>query len=74
MLKNKKGVFIANIMTIISSNLSAGNIWAVVLTIIPLFASITGISIGVYLIWRLLNWRFDTYFHKRAAKRSFRSF
>ena len=63
-----------DIMTIINSNLSVGNIWAVILTIIPLFAIIAGVGIGVYLIWNLLNWRFNTYFYKRAAKRSFRRF
>ena len=61
---------VSNLLT----NLSAGQIWQVILIIIPFVCSVTGICIGLHLIWRLLNWKFDTKFHKRAAKRAFRHF
>lgn len=61
---------VSNILT----NLSSGELWRVILVIIPFVCSLTGVCIGVHLIWRLLNWKFDTRFHKRAAKRAFRSF
>lgn len=61
---------VSNLLT----NLSAGQIWQVILIIIPFICSVTGVCIGLNLIWRLLNWKFDTKIHKRYAKRAFRSF
>lgn len=60
------------VVTNILTNLSSGQIWSTILTIIPLFCSLAGISLGVLLIWSLLNWRFNTVFYKRWSKRAVR--
>lgn len=61
---------VSNILT----NINSGDLWRIILVIIPSFCSIAAISLGLFLIWRLLNFKFDTKFHKRYAKRAFRGF
>lgn len=64
----------ASVISNILTNLSSGELWRVILAVIPFVCTLTGVCIGINLIWRLLNWKLDTKFHKRAAKRAFRGF
>lgn len=58
-----------SVISNVLANLTSGELWRVILTIIPFVCSITGIAIGINLIWLLLNWKLDTKHFQKMAKR-----